>query len=206
MCVTAVVVGGIIAAGASVASAEISAHAAHSAADKQSAAADKASDIQYKEWQQEQANIAPWVNAGKTSLSALMAGMGMGTYTAPGHDAPLKTYGLDETGNVSIPMAPGQTVSGFLSPGAAKANAGAAAASKGQPFPGLNADQMKQPNATGSSFQPKRGANTPGAGQPQPGGAQPRTGNSRVQWPDGTVAVVPAEKADQYVSLGAKEI
>lgn len=77
---TALVIGGIAAAGGSVASAAIGAHAAGKAADVQKNAADEAA-----------AREQPWVDAGGKSLGELMKGFDDGTYgpnSIPGFQAP----------------------------------------------------------------------------------------------------------------------
>lgn len=69
---TALAIGGIASAGASVASGLIGAHAAGKAADQQKAAADAAA-----------AKQQPWVDAGGKSLGKLMQGFDNGTFGTP---------------------------------------------------------------------------------------------------------------------------
>jgi len=84
---TAALIGGIASAGGAVASSAIGAHAAGSAADKQAQAGQSALDFQKQMWETQQQNQAPWLEAGKTSLSKLMEGLSNGTF-GPGSIAP----------------------------------------------------------------------------------------------------------------------
>jgi hypothetical protein len=68
---TAVLVGGAIAAAGSVAGATISAHAAGSAAKTQAKGEQTAQNIQQQEWNQQQANEAPFLQAGQGALGEL---------------------------------------------------------------------------------------------------------------------------------------
>lgn len=77
---TAAIIGGVVAGGASVGSAVIGAHAAGKAADQQAESADKALGFQKDVFDTEQANYAPYLDAGKTSLSKLMEDLGNGTF------------------------------------------------------------------------------------------------------------------------------
>ena len=93
---TAVIVGGIAAAG-SVASAAISSHAAGEAAKTQAGAAESAAQLQAteaqnslnfqeQEWNTQQQNLAPWLSAGKAGLSQLQTDLGVGgNKNAPGY-------------------------------------------------------------------------------------------------------------------------
>ena len=67
-------VGGAVAAGGAVAGAEISAGATQSAADKQAQAASSANALQLYEFNQQQANIQPWLTAGTGAINTLSAG------------------------------------------------------------------------------------------------------------------------------------
>ncbi len=77
---TAVAITAGIGAAGAIGGAAINAHAAGSAADKQKQAGDAALAFQEKTWEQQQANQAPWLEAGKTSLSKLMEGFSNGTF------------------------------------------------------------------------------------------------------------------------------
>lgn len=83
---TALAIGGITAAG-SVASSAIGAHAASSAADKQVTQENQALDFQKQVYADQQANQAPYLAAGKTSLSKIMEGLSNGTF-GPGSIKP----------------------------------------------------------------------------------------------------------------------
>lgn len=68
---TAIGLGAAISAGAGVGSSLIGAHAANKAAQTQAASADQANQLQYQEFQQQQANLAPWLKAGTQALGQL---------------------------------------------------------------------------------------------------------------------------------------
>jgi len=78
---TALIIGGIAAAGSSVASGAIASRAAGKAAKTQAEAAQYATDIQHEQWLREQENVAPWLATGQSALNALSYGMGLGTLT-----------------------------------------------------------------------------------------------------------------------------
>ncbi len=84
---TAAIVAGSIAAAGAVGSAAIGAHAAGSAADKQVTASNNALDFQKQVYADQQANQAPYLAAGKTSLGKIMEGFNNGTF-GPGSIAP----------------------------------------------------------------------------------------------------------------------
>ena len=88
---TAALVGGLATAGAGVASSVIGSHAASSAADEQAQAAQNALDFQKQEFATQQQNIAPWLEAGKTSLGTLMQDFQNGTF-GPGSIAPPPSF------------------------------------------------------------------------------------------------------------------
>lgn len=93
---TALVAGGLAAAGG-IGGAAISAHAAGKAASTQATAAEQAQQLQAKEaqdsldfqkqeWNTQQQNLAPWLEAGKGGLSQLQTLMGLGgNPNAPGY-------------------------------------------------------------------------------------------------------------------------
>jgi hypothetical protein len=66
---TAIAIGTTAAAG--LGSAAIGAHAANKAAQTQADAANQANQLQYQEFQQQQANLAPWLKTGTQALSQL---------------------------------------------------------------------------------------------------------------------------------------
>jgi hypothetical protein len=70
---TAIALGATAAAG--VGSAALGAHAAGKAADTQSDAARYAADLQNQQFQQQQANLQPWLQAGRGGLQQLSAGL-----------------------------------------------------------------------------------------------------------------------------------
>lgn len=89
---TALAIGGGLAAAGGVASSLIGSSAAKSAASVQAKAADTATQLQKDEFNQQQSNIAPWLQAGGVSLNQLMSGLQpggalstpfSGTFTAP---------------------------------------------------------------------------------------------------------------------------
>ena len=59
-------------AGAVAVSSVIGANAAENAADTQAAAANRAADLQYKQWQEQQEMMKPWLTAGETALNKLV--------------------------------------------------------------------------------------------------------------------------------------
>lgn len=58
---------------------ELEIEARNHAADLQKEAADNALALQREQWTTQQANMAPWLQAGQTSLQSLLTGMGLGT-------------------------------------------------------------------------------------------------------------------------------
>lgn len=119
---TALVIGGVAAAGGSIASGAIGAHAAHSAADQQSEAADKAA-----------AREAPWEQAGATSLGKIMAGFDNGTFgpgsipafKAPTAEEAMATPGYAFTRNEGLRAVNAAASAGGRSLGGATIKAGA---------------------------------------------------------------------------------
>lgn len=86
----ALIIGGISAAGA-LGGAAINAHAAGSAADKQAQAGENALQFQERQYADAQANQAPYLAAGKTSLGDIMQGFTNGTFgpgSIPNFQAP----------------------------------------------------------------------------------------------------------------------
>lgn len=77
---TAVLIGAGVAAAGGVADAAIGAHAAGKAADQQAASADKALGFQQQVFDTQQANQAPFVSAGQTSIGKLMDSLNNGTF------------------------------------------------------------------------------------------------------------------------------
>ena len=85
---------GIVGAGASLFGASEQADAATSAAQTSADASNQASQLQYKEWQQQQANMQPWLTAGTAGVNALSYGMGLSpTGGATGATGPAGTAG-----------------------------------------------------------------------------------------------------------------
>ena len=72
---TAIAIGSAVSAGAGIGSSLIGAHAANKAAQTQADAATQAQQLQYQEFQQQQANLQPWLKAGTGALSQLSAGL-----------------------------------------------------------------------------------------------------------------------------------
>ena len=75
------VIAGAIAAAAAVSSAEISSNAASNAADTQAGAAKNALSLQKYEFDTQQQNLAPWLQAGTSALGALEYGLGINSGT-----------------------------------------------------------------------------------------------------------------------------
>lgn len=69
--ITAAAIGGGLGLIGGVAGGIMQGNAAQNAADTQAAAANHASDLQYQEWQQQQANQQPWLQAGQQALTGL---------------------------------------------------------------------------------------------------------------------------------------
>ena len=67
----AAAVGGTIAAAGAIGGATISANAAQNAANTEAGAANSANQLQYSEFQQQQANEAPWLSAGTSALGQM---------------------------------------------------------------------------------------------------------------------------------------
>lgn len=85
-----------IAAGASVGSAAIQSHAAGKAADKQTAAANQATQLQREIFNQQRSDTMPWLRAGQGAVSTLanLSGIpmgGPGTGGVPGGTTPTAT-------------------------------------------------------------------------------------------------------------------
>jgi hypothetical protein len=89
------IVGGAIAAAGALGGAALSSHAAGKAASEQSSAANYAADLQYKasqdalafqekQWDTQQANLAPWLQSGKEGLSQLDYLLGVGSPNGSG--------------------------------------------------------------------------------------------------------------------------
>lgn len=93
---TALVAAGIAAAAGSTASAAIGAHAAGKAANTQADAATHAADLQRQQFEESQANLAPWREAGKTSLAELMKGLEPGGQFSTPFSGTFKPPTLDE--------------------------------------------------------------------------------------------------------------
>jgi hypothetical protein len=83
---TAIALAAGLGAAGSIGGAAIGAHGAQSAAETQAQAAQAATDLQRQEFQQQQANLAPWLKAGTGALSQLTAG------TQPGGQFAQSTY------------------------------------------------------------------------------------------------------------------
>ncbi len=77
---TAIIIGGGLAAAGGVASSVIGSHAAGSAADKQVAADQQALEFQKQQYATNQANQAPFVSAGHTSIQKLIDSINNGTF------------------------------------------------------------------------------------------------------------------------------
>ncbi len=84
---TAIAIAAGVGAAGSIGGAALQSHAASSAADKQKASADQALDFQKQVYSDQQANQAPYLEAGKTSLAKLMEGFTNGTF-GPGSIKP----------------------------------------------------------------------------------------------------------------------
>jgi hypothetical protein len=80
------IVAAAIGAGGAIGGSLIGAHGAQSAAKTQAQAADQASQLQYQEFLQQQANLQPWLKAGTGALQQLTAG------TKPGGQFAQTTY------------------------------------------------------------------------------------------------------------------
>jgi hypothetical protein len=74
MAAVAIIGGAVVGAGASIYGASETAGAQTSAASSVSDATKYAADLQYKEWQQTQANLQPWLTAGTGALNQLAVG------------------------------------------------------------------------------------------------------------------------------------
>ena len=72
---SAAVIGGSIAAAGALGGAYIASQGAQSAANTQAGAANAASQLQYAEFQQQQQNLQPWLQAGGTALQTLEQGL-----------------------------------------------------------------------------------------------------------------------------------
>lgn len=92
---TAAIIGGVVSGGAAIGSAAIGAHAAGKAADEQAQSAQKALDFQKQTFATEQANYAPYLDAGKTSVNQLMTDLGNGTF-GPGSNPSFAAPTLDQ--------------------------------------------------------------------------------------------------------------
>lgn len=105
----AVVVGGLIAAGGSIASAAIGAHAAGKAADQQQAAGNKALDLQTQQFQAGQQALAPFQAApGSHPIEALNYHVGTQPQNG-GTLGALANYGASGGGGVLLQAPTGET-------------------------------------------------------------------------------------------------
>src|SRR5579862_3058487 len=73
---------GLLGAGSSLFSGILGSNAAQDAAGQQVSAENHALNFQNQIWNQEQANIAPWLSSGQTSIAALMKALGNGSFGA----------------------------------------------------------------------------------------------------------------------------
>ncbi len=78
-------------AGATIAGGLLSAGASSSAAGDQAAAAEQATQLQRDIWQQQQQNLAPWMNQGQLALSDLSRLMGIGSTSPAVGTVPVST-------------------------------------------------------------------------------------------------------------------
>lgn len=92
---TAAIIGGVVSGGAAIGSAAIGAHAAGKAADQQATAAENALDFQKQTQATNQANFAPYLAAGSTSVNKLMEDLQNGTF-GPGSNPAFKAPTADE--------------------------------------------------------------------------------------------------------------
>ena len=74
---TGIAVAGGIAAAGSIGGSLLSGNAAESAANTAADAQTQASNLQYQEWQQQQAQMQPWLQAGTAGVNSLAYGMGL---------------------------------------------------------------------------------------------------------------------------------
>lgn len=186
---TAAIVGGLSAAGA-IGGAALSSGAAGHAASTQAQAAEDAAQLQYQNsqdalnfqkqvWNQQQSNIAPWLQSGGTALSTMDQLMGLNAPSFPAN------YGQPISGGSTVPgstlLNPGQSTAGTPQP-----KPGGPAMPTGQPrselmpMNGTLAGMQAQGGPAGA-IQPFGGVTQPGAptspsqsggapvGGPQPG-------------------------------------
>jgi hypothetical protein len=69
--------------GASILGGAISAYGSESAANTAASADEQAAQLQYQEWQQQQANMQPWLTAGTAAENQLSTNVQAGKYTPP---------------------------------------------------------------------------------------------------------------------------
>lgn len=126
------VIAGVVAAGATIGGSVISAKAAGSAADKQAAAADAASQVQWNMYSQGRTDLAPYRAMGTPALQALAQAMGLGNLVSSdtadpvaAEQARLKEQ-IAKLENTSIPKA------GFKSIGLKAKNMATLAALRGK--------------------------------------------------------------------------
>lgn len=137
-------VGAAVVAGAGIVGGAMSASAAKSAAKTQSKSADAASaaqlqatreanDLQWRMYQQNLANQAPYMQGGQTAYAALMGGMGLGAPRAAGSNAPAgATSATGGSGGIQGVDQYGQPLEGNLQQlGATQADMDAAASRYG---------------------------------------------------------------------------
>lgn len=89
---TALLIGGLASAGASAVGGKMASSSAKNAAKVQTASVDKAQQFNEKAWQQQQAALAPYQQAGQSALGSLMTNYGgkplQNSYAPPGQYGP----------------------------------------------------------------------------------------------------------------------
>ena len=172
------------------------AEAAQAVADKASLDFAKAQYAdQYRQFEQQQANLGPYRDLGYSSLGALAGGLGLPAPAAP-QTVPdtMMPPGLAALQNASSTGGLNPNA-GFGPPGSVLTGPdGTAAPAASTPAPwnmGTRAQQLL------SQYAPTSPSNEAPAG----GGS-----NVTLRAPDGTVQSVPADQAAHYISLGAKPL
>jgi hypothetical protein len=145
---TAIAIAGGIGAAGSLGGALIGSHGATSAADTQAQSAKYAADLQNQQFQQQQANLQPWLKAGTGALSQLSAGLQPGgAYSAQNYPQ-FQPYGAAQQALNPAGFTPTGAALNALQPGTFQApTAEQAAAMPGYQFAydqGLQALQRSQ--------------------------------------------------------------
>jgi hypothetical protein len=217
----AAVISGVVQSNAAKSVAQTQANSAAQALAVEQANAKASLAFAQQQWQQTQSNLAPYLAAGQATLGRLMSGLGI----TPPPASSIPTTSVPGLPNSGAGPIPGTTVPAAVqaganpppsaSPSAAPAPPTLQTASLSSLYPtGATAPQGGVPGnpqlpAGPSAPPPPQGASTMSSSVANPmqsgyGSQSGNAGQSRVQWPDGTVMSVNSDDLAQYTQLGAQ--